>query len=264
MKTRTKLLAHVLVAACTCFSASAWAQSAKAQALPEVSNDWRYIVAPYLWLTNINGSVYYGGSEITSSFISAGNVLSHLNIGGMIELEAHKGDFGISADLMYATLSNTTSTPLGPRVSIDANTTVTQGIYTVAATYTVAKSSSLYADMLLGARIVSLGSTTNFSLNGNPPLSMKAATNTTITDPVIGFKGRARISDSDWFVPFYLDIGGGGSTEVTTQAFLGLGRAFDWGDAVLGVKNLYFQQRNQGATTNMDLFGLALGVAFKF
>ena len=81
---------------------------------------------------------------------------------------------------------------------------------------------------------------------------------------MIGLKGRARLSDSDWFVPFYLDVGGGGSTEVTTQAFLGIGRAYEWGDVIFGVKNLYYNQKTQGANTHMDLFGGALGVAFKF
>ncbi len=265
MNIATRLLTYTLLTACPFFSTLVWAQSAKTQAIPQVGNDWRYVVAPYLWLTNINGSVYYGGSEITSSSISAGSLLSHLNIGGMIELEAHKGDWGIFADIMYARLSNATSTPTGPHVSIGANTTINQGIYTVAATYTVAKSSNLYADVLLGARMVTLGSTTNFSINeGNSPLGLSATTNTILTDPVIGFKGRARMSNSDWFVPVYVDMGGGGSTVLTTQAFLGLGRSFDWGDAVLGVKNLYFQQKNQGVTTNMDLFGVALGVVFKF
>ena len=39
-------------------------------------------------------------------------------------------------------------------------------------------------------------------------------------------------------VPFYLDVGGGGSTEVTTQAFLGIGRAYEWGDVIFGVSSV--------------------------
>ena len=182
----------------------------------------------------------------------------------MVEMEAHKGNFGVLADLMYASLSNTTSTAIGPRISADSTSTLNQGIYTLAATYTVAKSAQFYMDALLGARIVTLSSSTNFNINGNSPLGLSISTNKTLADPVIGLKGRARLSDSDWFVPFYLDVGGGGSTEVTTQAFLGIGRAYEWGDVIFGVKNLYYNQKTQGANTHMDLFGGALGVAFKF
>ena len=264
MKTTTRLLAHLFLAAGTLFSGSLLAQTKKAEVMPQVSSDWRYSVEPYLWLTNISGSVYYGDSELGSTRIGADNVLSHLNIGGMLELEAHKGDMGVMADLMYASLSSTSSTPAGPRVSPDAKTSVTQGIYTMAATYTVAKSTALYTDVFLGARVVMIGSRTNFNINGKSPLNLTVTTNTTLTDPVIGLKGRARISDSDWFIPFYVDIGGGGNSEITTQAFAGLGRTFDWGDAVLGVKNLYFNQKNQGLTTNTDLFGIALGAVFRF
>ncbi len=259
-----KALSTLLLTAGVCASALSFAQTTKALAVPEVSEDWRYVIAPYLWLTNINSSVYYGGTEIASASVSSGSVLQSLNIAGMVEMEAHKGNFGVLADLMYASLSNTTSTAIGPRISADSTSTLNQGIYTLAATYTVAKSAQFYMDALLGARIVTLSSSTNFNINGNSPLGLSISTNKTLADPVIGLKGRARLSDSDWFVPFYLDVGGGGSTEVTTQAFLGIGRAYEWGDVIFGVKNLYYNQKTQGANTHMDLFGGALGVAFKF
>ena len=245
-------------------SVSAWAQSSTIQTVPQVDNNWRFVVAPYLWLTRVSGSVYYGGSEIGSSTISAGNILSHLNFGGMVELEAHKGDFGVIADIIYANLGNTASKPVGPRVNAAADTTVTQLVYTVAATYTVAKSADVYTELLLGGRVVQLDSKTKFSINGETPRDMAVSASTTSADPVVGLKGRVRISDSDWFIPFYADVGGGGSSQVTTMAFVGIGRAFEWGDAVFGVKNLYFQQKNQGITTNTDLFGVALGVGFRF
>jgi hypothetical protein len=260
----TRLFSYLLLAIGVSFSVSTWAQPAKPQTLPQVDSDWRFLVAPYLWLTRVSGSVYYGGSEISSSTITAGNILSHLNFGGMVELEAHKGDFGVIADIIYASLGNTASKPVGPRVNVGADTTITQLVYTVAGTYTVAKSPGLYTEVLLGGRIIQLDSKTNYSINGETPIGMTVSANTTIIDPIVGLKGRVRISDSDWFVPFYADIGGGGSSQVTTMAFLGVGRSFDWGDAVLGVKNLYFQQKNQGLTTNTNLLGVAMGVGFRF
>jgi len=256
--------AYFLLTIGVSFSAPIWAQPSTMQTLPQVEDNWRFVVAPYLWLTKVSGSVYYGGSEISSTTISAGNILSHLNFGGMVELEAHKGDFGVIADIIYASLGNTASKPVGPRVNAAADTTITQLVYTIAGTYTVAKSPGLYTEVLLGGRVIQLDSKTSYSINGETPIGLTASANTTIADPVVGLKGRVRISDSDWYVPFYADIGGGGSSQVTTMAFLGLGRSFEWGDAVLGLKNLYFQQKNQGLTTNTNLLGLALGVGFRF
>ena len=256
--------AYFLLSIGTSFSVPIWAQPSNMQNLPQVEDNWRFVVAPYLWLTQVSGSVYYGGSEISSSTISAGNILSHLNFGGMVELEAHKGDYGVIADIIYASLGNTASKPVGPRVNATADTTITQLVYTIAGTYTVAKSPGLYTEVLLGGRVVQLDSKTNYSINGETPIGLTANANTIVADPVVGLKGRVRISDSDWFVPFYADIGGGGSSQVTTMAFLGVGRSFEWGDAVLGLKNLYFQQKNQGLTTNTNLLGVALGVGFRF
>lgn len=263
-KVFTKLFGSALLAVCACCAASANAQVTETKSMPTVSNDWRFSITPYLWLTNFNGGVYYGDKEIASASISAGNILSNFNYGGMVELEAHKGDFGVAVDLIYADLSGAKSKPIGPLASVGASTTVTQGIYTVVATYTVANSSQLYTDAVLGARMVTVSSSTSFNVNGNSPLGLSVSTSKTLTDPVIGLKGRIRISDTDWFIPFYVDVGGGGSTQFTTQAFLGVGYSLSWGDVIVGAKNLYYSQKNEGITSNMDTFGAALGVSFKF
>jgi hypothetical protein len=94
-----------------------------------------------------------------------------------------------------------------------------------------------------------LSSTTNFSVNGFQVGYTQSSSNTSV-DPIIGlndprnsrysyglavgeFMGRIRIAESDYFIPFYADVGGGGgTTQLTSQAFLGAGRAFDWGEAL--------------------------------
>ena len=51
---------------------------------------------------------------------------------------------------------------------------------------------------------------------------------------------------------------------MTSQSFVGIGRAFDWGDAQIGVKDLYYSQKSQGITTNLNYLGIAAGATFKF
>ena len=249
----------------SCASAAVFAQATNPPvAIPQVSDAWRVSLTPYLWATGISGSVGYGGNQIASASISSGSVFQALKFGGMLEAEVHKGNFGFSMDLMYASLGKSGSRAPDNYVDLGSTTDVTQGVYTFAGTYTLFNSKNVYLDALAGARIFSMNSTTNFSVNGYQ-LGYTQTSNSTSIDPIIGLKGRIRIAESDYFIPFYADVGGGGgTTQLTSQAFLGAGRAFDWGDVQLGVKNLYYSQKNQNVTTNLNFMGFAAGVTFKF
>ena len=97
------------------------------------------------------------------------------------------------------------------------------------------------------------------------PDGVSRSSSTTVTNAIVGVKGRVRISDSEWFVPFYLDVGGGAPrTNVTSQAMLGIGKAYSWGDVSLALKNVYYQFSQNKTTGDLDLFGAALAVTFRF
>ncbi len=235
----------------------------KPQPVFQVSDAWRFDVTPYLWLVNINGSVYYDDTRLGQANLKSSELLSHLNAAGMITLEAHKGRFGLAADLVYSKISAQDSAMRGA-IDLGSKTTVEQGIYTVGATYTLHNSPSAYIDLLAGVRVMDLRASTAINVQGTP-LGLTKTQSSTTTDPIIGLKGRVQLGSSDYFVPFYFDVGGGSSnTEVTSQQMIGVGRAFSWGDTTLGVKNLYYKQKSNNVTTDQSLYGVTVGVTFKF
>jgi hypothetical protein len=90
-------------------------------------------------------------------------------------------------------------------------------------------------------------------------------------DPIVGFKGRYRIVDSTWYVPFYADIGsGGGTTNVTWQAMLGIGKTIEkWVDIALVYRGLYYDMdssktNGQGLLQKTTFQGPQLSATFKF
>jgi hypothetical protein len=86
-----------------------------------------------------------------------------------------------------------------------------------------------------------------------------------VTNPIVGVKGRYKLGDSDYFVPFYLDVGGGvDGTQITSQGILGVGKAYDWGDLMLVFNDVYYQTKSKNTTSNLNFYGAALGVSFKF
>lgn len=261
---KTALAALFMTVATIGSVATAQTSSAnKPEPVFQVTDTWRFNVTPYLWLVNINGSVYYDDTQIGQANLKSGELLSHLNAAGMVTLEAHKGRLGLAADLVYSKISAQDSAIRGA-IDLGSKTTVEQGIYTLGATYTLHNSSSAYVDVLAGVRVLDLRTSTAVNVQGTP-LGLTKSKSSTITDPIIGLKGRVQLGNSDYFVPFYIDVGGGSSnTEVTSQQMIGVGRAFSWGDTTLGVKNLYYKQKTNNVTTDQSLYGVTLGVTFKF
>jgi hypothetical protein len=236
--------------------------------IPKVSEEWRFEVTPYLWGSGIRGTVNLNNSLAKSADMSTSNVLSDLKSGGMIAAEAHKGNWGIMGDLISATLQNSGSvpvmTPQGAATVAD-KMTVQQTILTGAFTYTVANTKDAYVDALLGVRAIDITATLSGNLVGTPDKESVSKKTSTV-DPIIGAKGRYRIADSSWYIPFYGDIGsGGGTTNVTWQAMAGIGKTFNKVvDASLTYRALYYDMKDGGVLTKTTMLGPQIAVTFKF
>jgi hypothetical protein len=85
-------------------------------------------------------------------------------------------------------------------------------------------------------------------------------------DPIVGAKGRYRIADSTWYLPFYGDIGsGGGTTNLTWQAMAGVGKTFgSLIDASLTYRALYYDMKDGGVLQKTTMLGPQVAVTMKF
>ncbi len=264
MKLFTKIL-FVLPIALTNQLALAQA-SADISPIPKVSDEWRFEVTPYLWGTGIRGTVNLNNELARSADMSTSNVLSNLKSGGMIAAEAHKGKWGIMGDLISATLQNSGSVPVeGGVATVADRITLQQTILTGAFTYTLANTKDAYVDALLGVRAIDITATLALNVDGFP-LQRSISKKTSTVDPIIGAKGRYRIADSSWYIPFYGDIGsGGGTTNVTWQAMAGVGKTFNKVvDASLTYRALYYDMKDGGVLAKTTMLGPQIAVTFKF
>ena len=281
--TMTKLI-KLLSLVCIGLAAQGVCAQSDVNPMPKVSDEWRFSAsinawAPATWVTVTDNKREL--SKSTESTIS--DNISGAGPMAMFTLEAHKGNWGVMGDLVYwqSTGSYSETRYLRGRDNVfyaSQNANVKQTMFTGAATYTAYNSSSLYLDGLLGARYIS--STT--SLSNSAQLDHNGRVVTTLdgrklavsgnpssvsqtTDPVIGFKGRARIMDSSWFVPFYADVGKGpGSNNGTWQALLGIGDAFSWGDVTLAYRAMGFHLNSNTGTTNYTNAGPQLSATINF
>ena len=243
--------------------------------LPKISDEWRFEVTPYIWGAGISSTLFYNDRYLNTAKLSTSNVLGDLKSGGMIAAEAHYGNWGIMGDLVSATLQTTGSgnvvVPSPTYGNIPARAadkiTMQQNIITGAATYTVLNNQSIYLDGLVGVRGIMATATVSLNLSAD---GLSAGTvdskSVSTADPIIGFKGRYRIADSTWYVPFYADIGGGGgTTNMTWQGMIGVGKTFEkWVDASLAYRTMYYDMKGDGLLQKTTFKGPQLAVTFKF
>lgn len=234
--------------------------------IPAISDQWRFEVTPYLWAPAINGTMGFDNGLARSADFSSSNVLSNLKSGGMIAAEAHYGKWGVMGDLVSATLQNSGSIPVaGGAATVADKITLQQTILTGAVTYTFANTKNAYMDGLLGVRAIDVTATLNGNLVGTPEKETISKTTSTV-DPIIGAKGRYRLADSTWYIPFYGDIGsGGGTTNLTWQAMVGVGKSFGkLVDASLTYRTLYYDMKTGGVLQKTTMQGPQLAITFKF
>lgn len=245
------------------------ASSVSAQPAPTASNrpnlvtdQWQYSITPYLWAMGINGSVSHNGTSLGQVSLDPGSVLSNLKMAGMVIGQAHKGRFGLYLDAMYGDLGKTTSKVVG-RADLNSNTSIQMSMVTFAPSYTLYNSPALYLDGLVGVRYFWQSASTTIS-SPSLPRSINESSTLNLTAGVAGVKGRFNLGSSDYFIPFYVDVGAGQSSSFTSQAYLAVGRSFDWGEVTLGVKNVYYQFKPNVSNVDMNMFGAAVGVTFRF
>ena len=68
------------------------------------NNDWDVTIAPYFWMSSINGDVTVKGipAEVDVKF---SDLFDALEFGGQVHIEVRKGNFGVFVDPTYLQLS---------------------------------------------------------------------------------------------------------------------------------------------------------------
>lgn len=226
------------------------------------SDQWGFSVTPYAWAMGIRGTVSHDTSRLGKLRLSPGNVLSDLKFGGMLVAQATRGPLGIYLDAMYGDLGTTTSSVVR-QTDLDAGSRVKMTMVTFAPAYRLYDSSALKIDGLAGVRYLrqDVRSTISGPLLGG---SLSKSTTQHVTDVIAGFKGRWNLGHSNYFVPFYVDAGAGQVSSLTSQVYVGIGHAFDWGDVSVVAKNVYYQFRQNSTTVDLNMLGVAAGVTFRF
>jgi hypothetical protein len=255
------------------------------------ASGWTFNIAPYMWLPTIRTTLNndlppaLGGRVPTELSVGPGDILRHLNFATMVAADAQYGPFSVLTDFLYMNVSATSShfrsvdfaglpsQPISRSVELSNGTSLNAKIWTLAGGYTVMQGDWGNFDVIAGFRYLSINSTTDFSLaltltgprgngatfGGIGSLSSSAS----IWNGIGGFRGRIRINNTGLFIPYYFDIGAGGSN-LTWQIASGLGYQTGWAGIALTYRYLSFEQGSSAVVQHLSMGGPMVMVNFSF
>jgi len=238
---------------------------------------WHFIVAPYVWLPVIDGTLRFNtppGASGSPETSTESNILEHLNFALMIAGEARKGNWAVITDFIYLDLgeadgavnsiSGSGSTVIP--VNLNTNTGLTGVLWQLGGSYTVAGGQAATLDVLAGFRFMWVDASLNWQIAngmGLLPPTGSFSEDEKLLDGIIGVRGKVNLGGGNWFVPYYVDIGTG-SSELTWQGNGGFGYSFGWGDVLLTYRYLFYNQNADKLFQNVSFSGPLIGAAIRF
>jgi len=264
---------------------------ADGRAQPASASGWSFNIAPYLWLPKIDTGLSYnlppplGGRLPTDVSVSVGQYLPKLHFATMFAGDARYERFSVLTDFMYMNLGSSSTRvrsielPGAPLQLIPAasdrgsSSTVKATIWTLAGGYTVFEEDWGNFDVIGGFRLLALNASTDYrlavSVTGPAGSGLtfggvgNVSANRTIWNGIAGVRGRIRLGNAGLFIPYYFDIGAGGS-KLTWQIASGLGYQTGWAGVSIMYRYLSFEQGGSNTVRSLNLGGPMMMVNFSF
>jgi hypothetical protein len=246
------------------------------------SDQWAFTLTPYLWLPTINGSLKYTlPNTIARPEVETGpnDYLSNLDFAMMISGEARKDKWSIFSDLIYLDFGNSDShvksfggTHVNASVDLGTKSSLSGGVWTLVGGYAAVQQPKATLDVIGGFRYLKLKASTDWTLSAviNDPVSGNSlatsgsiSQNADLWDAIVGVRGRVKLGDGNWSMPYYADIGTGSSSQ-TWQAMVGVAYSWNWGDVGLVYRHLAYDMGDNKLLQNIEFSGPALGASFHF
>jgi hypothetical protein len=266
-----KLLAAAAYAAALLLPSAISAQS---------TDDWRFQAIIYGYFPTLGGTSTFPQTGASDSVtVDADKILKSLKFAFMGTLDANKGPWGVTTDVVYVNLGNGKSntrdiqiggTQIPGDVSAHVDLNVKGWVWTIAGTYEAVANPQARLQILAGARLLDVKQDLNWQLSGNvgpiPLPGRQGSLNAKIDnwDAIVGLRGRVAFgSNREWFIPYYVDVGTGNS-DLTWQAIGGIGYAFKWGDIIAAWRYLDYNMKSGEQIQSVNFNGPAIGVAFRW
>lgn len=212
-----------------------------------LNDAWEFDAAVYFWGASIGGESA-SGSGID---IDLEDILDNLEFAFMGSAGMRRGKWSLITDVIYLNIedSDTIGRGVGAKVELSG------WVVTPFLAYNLIDTERMSLDALAGARYLYLKADLNVG-------RLRAEASGSNWDGIIGIRGGVNLTEK-WFLPYHLDIGAGES-DMTWQAFGGVGYRFKWFDVVAAYRYLRWDFDDNKALDDLYFHGPFLGLKFSF
>jgi hypothetical protein len=210
---------------------------------------WQFAAELYFWGASIGGKSA-SGSDID---IELDDILDSLEFAFMGAAGVRKGKWSLAVDLIYLDAEDSDAIAPGLNASLE----LTNWVITPLVGYNLVDTEGIRLDILGGARYLYIKTDL-----GVEPLGLRAEDSGSNWDAIIGSRGVVDLAEK-WYLFGYLDIGTGES-DLTWQAFGGVGYRFKYFDLVAAYRYLRWDFDDNQALDDLYLHGPVFGIRFAF
>jgi hypothetical protein len=169
---------------------------------PSSENNWHFLAEPYIMFPSLSGTTGLRNLPDVKLDANPGDIFSHLQVGFMLNLEAHKENWAIASDLFFANLQQDI-TPTA--IIISGQSKAKQYQWEFAGFYRIVS----FLEIGLGGRLNNIYSGIDIVRNdiGEGNTGQSANISSTWIDPIIIARASTEINEK-WHFQFRGDIGG--------------------------------------------------------
>ena len=230
-------------------------RSATAQA----ANGWQNEVTLYGWYAGIGGTVQAPSGAASDFSVDASDILDDLEFMLMADYVGRYERWSVIVDFVYMDVGDSANIPTrAGSANVDLN--VSSYLVNGGFGFDVWRGDNGVLSVVGGVRYLSLDVDYDASVQGMMLLS--SSRSDSLTDGFVGLRGQVRFNDK-WFLPYYADIGTGGS-DVSYQLYAAIGYRFGWGDIRFGYRYIGIEMDDDMIMDDLQLSGPVLGVGFRF
>lgn len=276
---RLRYVHHVVCGILPALSLAALSNTAIAAVGDSGDTDaWQSSVTLYAYAPSLYGETAFpNGNAGPTLKVDAHRIIKGLNFAFMGRVAVRKGDWGASADVFHADLSDRVRAARAivlPEAGIPATIVgdfklgASTTLLTLTGTYRFVDAPTDSVSLLFGARMYDsrerLDWDLSSSLTGPAALSGISRITKTHWDGIVGLSGRHSFGQNlRWFMPYYVDAGTGAS-RFTGQLLAGVGYAFDWGEVTGAWRYIDYNFKSESTISRTSFSGPALGLTWRF
>lgn len=216
---------------------------------------WQHEISVYGWLANLDGTVEGPFHNEADFSYEVSDIIEDLEFIFMGGYEGRCDRWSIIADLVYMSVGDSSSVQ-SVAVNLDIDTVVVN----TGVGYDLVQSEKGIFSVVGGIRYMDVEIEEHTAVRGVPIAQRSGSKD--MLDGIIGLRGAIFINDK-WFLPYYADIGTGGS-DLSWQLFGGIGYRFSWGDVRLGYRHLQIDIDDKEVMEDLSMSGPVLGLGFRF